>query len=159
MRAGVAENWKKVRLVSVKAEIHSLNWPDAEERIPQQQAAVFQHFQLPIRQHRMRADHSQWMDAVLKNSRADVVLFVDNDCVPLSREAVMEAISWAQRNNSFLGLAQAMNHINNGIHVFAAQRFWPSPAAPGKSSDVPAADPPHGATWPKNSAGKPRHKE
>ena len=147
--------------MSVKAEIHSLNWPDADKRIPEQQAAVFQHFQLPIKQHRMRADHSQWMDAVLKNSRADVVLFVDNDCVPLSREAVMEAFSWAQRNESFLGLAQATNHINNGIHSTSSQprRFWPSPAAPGKSSDVPAADPQPAATWPKNSAGKPRHKE
>ena len=84
---------------------------------------MFQHFQLPLKQHLLQADHSRWMDAVLQQSQADVVLFVDNDCVPLSREAVMEAIGWAGRHNSFLGLAQATNHINNGIHVFAAPAF------------------------------------
>ena len=107
----------------MKAEIHSLNWPDSDARIPQQQAAVFEHFQLPLKQHHIRADHSRWMDAVLQQSRADVVLFVDNDCVPLKRDAVMDAIRWAGQHNSFLGLAQASNHINNGTHVFAAPAF------------------------------------
>ena len=109
--------------MSVKAEIHSLSWPSSDTRLRTEQAAVFQHFQLPIKQHQLKADHSSWMDAVLQQTQADVVLFVDNDCVPLSQEAVMEAISWAQRNDSFLGLAQATNHINNGIHVFAAPAF------------------------------------
>ncbi len=63
------------------------------------------------------------MDAVLKQSSADVVLFVDNDCVPLSRSAPIEAIRWAAQHRSFLGLAQASNHINNGVHVFAAPAF------------------------------------
>lgn len=107
----------------MKAEIHSLSWPSADTRLRTAQHAVFQHFQLPLKQHLLKADHSRWMDAVLQQSQADVVLFVDNDCVPLSREAVMEAIGWAGRNNSFLGLAQATNHINNGIHVFAAPAF------------------------------------
>ena len=37
--------------------------------------------------------------------------------------AVMEAIGRAGRNNSFLGLAQSSNHINKGVHVFAAPAF------------------------------------
>ena len=107
----------------MKAEIHSLSWPTADARLRTEQQAVFQHFQLPLKQHLLQADHSRWMDAVLQQSQADVVLFVDNDCVPLSREAVMDAIGWAGRHNSFLGLAQATNHINNCIHVFAAPAF------------------------------------
>ena len=107
----------------MKAEIHTLNWPESDERIRKNQASVFQHFQLPLKQHRIRADHSLWMDAMLNQSRADVVLFVDNDCVPLNRQAVMEAISWAGKHKSFLGLAQASNHINHGTHVFAAPAF------------------------------------
>lgn len=107
----------------MKAEIHSLNWPDSDARIHQQQAAVFKHFQLPLKQHHIRADQSQWMDAVLRQSKTDVVLFVDNECVPLKREAVMEAIHWAGQHKSFLGLAQASNHINKGLHVFAAPAF------------------------------------
>ena len=107
----------------MRAEIHTLNWPESDERIRNNQASVFQHFQLPLKQHRIRADHSLWMDAILNQSRADVVLFVDNDCVPLNRQAVMEAISWAGQHKSFLGLAQATNHIKNGAHVFAAPAF------------------------------------
>ena len=107
----------------MKAEIHTLNWPESDERIRKNQASVFHHFQLPLKQHRIRADHSLWMDAMLNQSRADVVLFVDNDCVPLNRQAVMEAISWAGKHKSFLGLAQASNHIKHGTHVFAAPAF------------------------------------
>ena len=84
---------------------------------------VFSHFKLPLTQHHRKLDHGFWMDAVLKQSSADVVLFVDNDCVPLSRSAPIEAIRWAAQHRSFLGLAQASNHINNGVHVFAAPAF------------------------------------
>ena len=107
----------------LKAELHSLNWPGSDPRLANEQAAVFQHLQVPLKQHQLKADHSSWMDAVLKQSKADVVLFVDNDCVPLNKEAVMEAIGWAGRNQSFLGLAQSSNHINKGVHVFAAPAF------------------------------------
>ena len=90
----------------LKAELHSLNWPGSDPRLAREQSAVFQHLQVPLKQHQLKADHSRWMDAVLMQSNADVVLFVDNDCVPLNQEAVMEAIGWAGRNHSFLGLNQ-----------------------------------------------------
>ena len=60
---------------------------------------------------------------MLQQSIAAVVLFVDDDCLPLTRAAVMEALQWAAQQNSFLGLAQATNHINKGVHVFAAPAF------------------------------------
>ena len=63
------------------------------------------------------------MDAILHKSSADVVLFVDNDCVPLTREAVTDACRWASNHKSFLGLAQSSNHINKGFHIFAAPAF------------------------------------
>ena len=68
----------------MKAEIHSLNWPDSDPRLAEEQKAVFDYFQLPLSQHHRKVDHSLWMDAVLQQSKADVVLFVDNDCVPLT---------------------------------------------------------------------------
>ena len=107
----------------MNAEIHSLNWPGSDPRLAGEQKGVFNHFQLPLTQHHRKLDHSSWMDAVLQQSKADVVLFVDNDCVPLTRAAVMEALQWAAQQNSFLGLAQATNHINKGVHVFAAPAF------------------------------------
>jgi len=107
----------------LKAEIHSLNWPGSDPRLADEQKGVFSHFKLALTQHHRKLDHGFWMDAVLKQSSADVVLFVDNDCVPLSRSAPIEAIRWAAQHRSFLGLAQASNHINNGVHVFAAPAF------------------------------------
>ena len=107
----------------MKAEIHSLNWPSSDPRLAEEQKAIFDYFRLPLSQHHRKLDHSLWMDAVLQQSRADVVLFVDNDCVPLTRAAVMEALHWAAKQNSFLGLAQATNHINKGVHIFAAPAF------------------------------------
>lgn len=107
----------------MRAEIHSLNWTDSDPRLANEQKNVFNHFELPVRQHHLKLDHSIWMDAVLKQSKADVVLFVDNDCVPLNRSAPMEAIRWAKKHQSFLGIAQASNHIKKGIHVYAAPAF------------------------------------
>jgi len=107
----------------MKAELHSLAWPTADPRLAEHQAAVFRQFQLPLRQHCIQVDHGAWMDAVLAGSRADVVLFVDNDCVPLSRKVVLQALRYAAEQRSFLGLAQASNHINGGRHVFAAPAF------------------------------------
>ena len=62
----------------MKAELHSLNWPGSDPRLAGEQSAVFQHLQVPLKQHQLKADHSSWMDAVLLQSKADVVLFVDN---------------------------------------------------------------------------------
>jgi hypothetical protein len=63
------------------------------------------------------------MDVILASSKADVVLFVDNDCVPLARQPVLDAVRYAAEQQSFLGLAQASNHLNGGRHVFAAPAF------------------------------------
>lgn len=107
----------------MQAEIHSLSWPNADPRLAEHQAAVFRHFSLPIQQHCAHHDHGSWMDEILTHSQADVVLFVDNDCVPLSRAAVIEAIQFAIQHQSFLGVAQSSNHLNNGSHIFAAPAF------------------------------------
>ena len=107
----------------MKAEIHSLNWPTSSPLLSRSQSNVFNHFDLPLIQHNIQQDHGEWLDAVLSTSHADVILFIDNDCVPIYKEAVVDAITWAAKNNSFLGIAQASNHINNGRHVFAAPAF------------------------------------
>jgi hypothetical protein len=107
----------------MKVEIHSLSWPNADPRLAESQAAVFSRFCLPIRQHCLRLDHGTWIDLILEQSSSDVLLFVDNDCVPIRPEAVFEAVHFAYSAESFLGLAQASNHIGSGNHVFAAPSF------------------------------------
>ena len=107
----------------MKAEVHSLNWPEADARLSQGQSAVFKHFGIPLCQHHIKADHSRWMDAVLQQSKAEIVVFIDNDCIPLHKDAVIESIQWAWKNHSFIGLAQAANHIQRGNHIYAAPAF------------------------------------
>ena len=107
----------------MKAELHSLNWPGADSRLADSQLAVFKYFEIPLRQHHIKADHSRWMDIILHQSKADIVVFIDNDCIPLSRKAVIESIEWANKNHSFVGIAQAANHIHGGRHIYAAPAF------------------------------------
>lgn len=107
----------------MRAEIHSLCWPTADPLLAEKQAQVFRHFELPIRQHGIKVSHGLWIDALLTQSEADVVMLVDNDCVPLKREAVLEAIQYAWARKIFLGLAQSSGHIDGGRHVFAAPAF------------------------------------
>ena len=107
----------------MKAEIHSLNWPTSNPLLSESQSNVFRHFSIPLIRHNLQLDHGEWLDSVLRTSQADVVLFVDNDCVPIHKESVFDAIAWAASHNSFLGIAQASNHINNGTHIFAAPAF------------------------------------
>ena len=107
----------------MKAEIHSLNWPTSNPLLPESQSNVFGHFSIPLIRHNLQLDHGEWLDSVLSTSPADVILFIDNDCVPINKEVVIDAITWAAKCNSFLGIAQASNHINNGTHIFAAAAF------------------------------------
>ena len=107
----------------MRAEIHSLNWPKSNPLLSQFQSNVFRHFDIPLIRHTLQKDHGEWLDSILSTSQADVILFIDNDCVPIKKEAVIDSILWAASNHSFLGIAQASNHINNGTHIFAAPAF------------------------------------
>lgn len=107
----------------MKAEIHSLNWPTSNPLLSESQSNVFGHFSIPLIRHNLQQDHGEWLDSILSTSKANVVLFIDNDCVPINKEVVIDAITWAAKFNSFLGIAQASNHINNGTHIFAAPAF------------------------------------
>lgn len=107
----------------MNAEIHTLSWPEAHQALIESQQAVFKAFNLPIHVHHDRVDHGLWMDHVLSHATSDVILFIDNDCVPLTSQAVMEAVMYAWNMKSFLGVAQSSNHLSNPSHIFAAPAF------------------------------------
>jgi hypothetical protein len=64
------------------------------------------------------------MDNVLANSTADVVGFLDIDCVPTNDTIVPYAARYAAESESFIGIAQASNHIPPKSHIFAAPAFF-----------------------------------
>lgn len=65
-----------------------------------------------------------WMDSVCESSDSDVIGFLDSDCVPLSRESVLKAISYVKQNNTFIGISQVSNHIPPKTHIYAAPAFF-----------------------------------
>jgi hypothetical protein len=65
----------------------------------------------------------EWFDLMLVDSRAETVLFMDVDCVPTDRGVVMAAEEWARMHGSFIGLAQASNHLRPNDHIYACPAF------------------------------------
>ena len=108
----------------MKVEIHTLAWPNTDVRMLQSHSDVCLHLGVPIAYTLEKVPHGQWMDSILANSTADVVGFLDIDCVPTNKDVVDKAIQWAAENKSFVGIAQASNHILPKSHIFAAPAFF-----------------------------------
>lgn len=102
--------------------LFSLYWDNIDERIVLHQKLAFDHFKIPIKQHRIDGlDHGEWMDWVLSFYDLDVVLFVDIDCIPLNSQIVMQSLDKASKGILFGALGCA-NHLEP-TRVFAAP-FW-----------------------------------
>ncbi|MGB8279239.1 MAG: hypothetical protein WCF20_15085 [Methylovirgula sp.] len=102
--------------------LFSLYWDNIDERIVRNQKNIFDHFKIPIKQHRIDGlDHGEWMDWVMSFYDMDVILFVDIDCVPLNAEIVMQSLEKAA-NGILFGAMGCANHLDPG-RVFAAP-FW-----------------------------------
>jgi len=108
----------------MQVQIHSLSWPDSDVRMENAQDLVFQHFGLPLQRHKLKMRHGLWMDEVLRQSKVDVVGFVDNDCIPLNSDIVRYTATYAGQHKTFFGIAQASNHIGTKSHIFAAPAFF-----------------------------------
>lgn len=113
---------KDVKQVSV--ELHTLAWPNTNDKLVSAHYKVNRHFGLNIQYTREQIPHGEWMNRILQSSTADVVGFLDIDCIPLNRSAVENAAAWAAHNKSFVGIAQCSNHIPPASHIFAAPAFF-----------------------------------
>lgn len=105
-------------------EIHTLAWPNTDERIMSGHTDVMHALGLQVCYTIQQIDHGAWMDNVIAHSNADVVGFLDVDCIPTSKTAVPQAVRWAADNKSFVGIAQVSNHIPPGSHIYAAPAFF-----------------------------------
>lgn len=103
---------------------HTLYWNNISEDFVNAHKSVMSHFNIPINYTVGNYDHGAWMDHIMTNEVADIVVFFDIDCVPLSKEKVDECIDFVKRTDSFLGCVQASNHIPPFTHTFAAPSFF-----------------------------------
>lgn len=108
----------------MKVEIHTLYWNNTPQEMRDSHKKVASHFDLDVNYHVRNIPHGVWMDQICEMSQADVIGFLDGDCVPLSLDAVFKAIKYAKENDSFVGIAQASNHIHPKSHIYAAPAFF-----------------------------------
>ena len=69
----------------MNVEIHTLAWPATHVDMLKSHSDVCRHLGLEVGYSIEQTPHGQWMDNILANSAADVVGFLDIDCVPTNR--------------------------------------------------------------------------
>ena len=108
----------------MKVELNSLYW-DNGKYLYEHHKKVIDHFKIPLNYHNIDGlHHGLWMDSILENSTADVIGFIENDCIPLNREIIDYCIDYVSKSKTFIGMAQASNHIHPYNHIFAAPCFY-----------------------------------
>jgi hypothetical protein len=105
-------------------ELHTLYWPDNDMKMIDAHKSVMKHFELPVTYTVQKVHPGHWMNYILDNSKADVIGFLDSDCIPTNRDIIMYAANYALSHQSFIGIAQASNHIGTKSHIFAAPAFF-----------------------------------
>lgn len=108
----------------MKVEFNTLYWSNTPDRQIDAHKSVTEHFQLPVNYYAENTPHGYWMDTVMHRSNSDIIVFLDSDCVPINRDKIFNFIRYVQKSKTFLGVAQASNHIPPKSHVYAAPAFY-----------------------------------
>lgn len=96
----------------MKLEAYSLYWDNVDARIVEAQGKVCVRFGIPVKQQRIDGmDHGAWIDWVLSLTSADLVLFLDIDCIPLSWTGTKRMVLKAQEG-TLVGAEGAANHLD-----------------------------------------------
>lgn len=106
--------------MSVKVSLNTLYYPNSNPNFINAAKSVHDHFGLKVNYWEHQVRHGYWMDEVIRSTDADVVGFLDIDCIPLTKDAVSELVKFVVKNKSIAGCAQATNHIAPMTHVFVA---------------------------------------
>lgn len=105
-------------------EIHTLAWPNCDPRLVAAHTDTCSAMSVAVNYTVEQRPHGEWMDSVLANSTADIVGFLDIDCVPTNDAIVPASVRHVNETQSFIGIAQASNHIPPKSHIFAAPAFF-----------------------------------
>jgi len=112
------------RFAKQKVFVCSLYCKNINERVVKSHKKVYSHFKIPVNYYYLKsASHGSWMNEIFKTVDADVYLFTDIDCVPITRNSYEKSVNFAIRHNYFTGPAQCTNCINERYHTYAAPSF------------------------------------
>lgn len=108
----------------MKVEFNSLHWDNVDKDMLAAHKRVMGFFNIPMNYHNLDGfNHGSWMEWVINNSVSDVIVFMEPDCIPLDKK-IFEYIKYANRNETFVGIAQVSNHIPPRSHIYAAPGFY-----------------------------------
>lgn len=108
----------------MKLQINSLYWNNYNMDMVDAHKRVMDHFNIKVNYNQIDINHGVWMDHVMNNTKADIVGFIEPDCIPLNGDIVNEAVRYVKDNGSFVGIAQVSNHIDPKTHIYAAPAFF-----------------------------------
>jgi len=83
---------------------------------------VMDHFGVSTNYTQKRMNHGMWMNEMFQEDDADILFFVDCDCIPLNREIIDTSISLCE-NGYLVGNAQVSNHLPAKHMLFCAPSF------------------------------------
>jgi hypothetical protein len=108
----------------MKIEFNSLHWDNVDKDMLSAHQRVMDYFKIPMNyDNRDGHNHGMWMQWVINNSSSDVIVFMEPDCIPLNKN-YLDYIKYANRNETFVGIAQVSNHIPPKSHIYAAPGFY-----------------------------------
>ena len=110
----------------LRMRVHTLAWPDVDTRMVNAHESVVRHFGLTASYYRVHMPHGEWMDKVCKDefeTGAEVVCFLEIDCVPTCETIMARAYRWTKENRGILGIAQSANHLDPH-HIYAGPAFY-----------------------------------
>lgn len=116
-----------VRRSLMKVEFNSLHWDNVNKDMLDAHKSVMKHFDIPVNYHNLNWNHGTWMQVIHSESKSDVVVTIEPDCVILDKQKVLDIIRYAYKNNTFVGIAQVSNHIPPKSHIYAAPGFYVMP--------------------------------
>lgn len=122
----------------MKIEFVSLHWDNVDQNMLDAHKKVMKHFDTPVNYFNLNVNHGHWMTEVHKQSQSDIVVTIEPDCIPLSKEKIFDVVRYAKRNNTFVGIAQVSNHIRPKSHIYAAPGFYVMPTRLYKTLKYPS---------------------
>ena len=108
----------------MKVEFNSLHWNNVDSGMLDAHKRVMNYFNIPMNyDNRDGHNHGMWMQWVINNSKSEVIVFMEPDCIPLNKN-LFDYIKYAYKNETFVGIAQVSNHIPPKSHIYAAPGFY-----------------------------------
>ena len=102
--------------------VYSLCWKNINPKLIELHKKVMSKFDIEIKYTHQNIDHGEWVNYILNTEKSDIFLFVDVDCLLLSRGVFEESIKYIS-DGYMIGNAQVTNCIPAKHDLFCAPSY------------------------------------